>query len=258
MTKLKGRQKAIYYLLFFPIFIHAQPEESDTLKLKADLSVTGIWQGGNVQTLIFRAKSDVIYKPWKKWVFNTKNSYVYQAFGKQKADEDVLSLNFLYFNPEKSVYPFLLGIASSNFRRQIDLRYLLGLGATFQLLKEKDNWLKMSISSEYEETDFKKATFNRTDYNVSRTIKTLRSTLWVNGKHTLVKDKIIMTHESFFQPSVSQGDNFRWRFEAGLNFPSWKFLEFQISYLHTYESIVIEGQKLEDGFLTFGFTVKNY
>ena len=246
------------YLLFLPMFLSAQPNESDTLKLKAKLDLTGIWQGGNVQTLIFRAKSDVTYKPWKKWVFNTKNSYVYQAFGKQKADEDVLSLNFLYFNPEKSVYPFLLGIASSNFRRQIDLRYLLGLGATFQLLRAKDNWLKMSISSEYEETDFKRATFNRTDYNVSRTIKTLRSTLWVNGKHTLIKDKMLITHESFFQPSVSQGDNFRWRFEAGLNFPSWKFLEFKISYLHTDESIVIEGQKREDGFLTFGLMVKNY
>ena len=69
---------------------------------------------------------------------------------------------------------------------------------------------------------------------------------------------MLITHESYFQPSVSQGDNFRWRFEAGLNFPSWKFLEFKISYLHTYESIVIEGQKREDGFLTFGFTVKNH
>ena len=127
-------RKVIGYFLLFPIFLSAQPSESDTLKFKANLSLTGIWQGGNVQTFIFRAKSEVTYKPWKKWVFNTKNSYVYQAFGKQKADEDVLSLNFLYFNPEKSVYPFLLGIASTNFRRQIDLRYLLGLGATFQLL----------------------------------------------------------------------------------------------------------------------------
>ena len=248
----------MYCLSFLPIFLSAQINESDTATFRANLSLTGIWQEGNVQTLIFRAKSDVTYKPWKKWVYKTKNSYVYQAFGRQKADEDILSLNFLYFNPEKNVYPLLLGIVSTNFRRQIDLRYLMGLGATFQVLKKKDNWLKLSISSEYEETDFKQATFNRSRYNVSRTVKTLRSTLWVNGKHPIVKKKIILTHESYFQPSVSQGDNFRWRLEAGLNFPAWKFLDFKISYLHTYESIVIENQQLEYQFLTFGFTVKNY
>ncbi len=258
MVPRKKLLKIISYLLFLPLHLSAQINESDTLNFQANLSLSGVWQGGNVQTLIFRAKSDITYTPWKKWVYKTKNSYVYQAFGKQKADEDILSLNFLYFNPKRVVYPLLLGFVGTNFRRQIDLRYLVGVGATFQVLQKKDNWLKLSISSEYEETDFKTATFNRADYNVSPTIKTLRSTLWINGKHPLLKDKVVLTHESFFQPSVSQGDNFRWRLEAGLNLPLWKFLDFNINYLHTYESIVIENQKLEDQFLTFGFTIKNY
>jgi len=59
------------YLLFFPIFLSAQINESDTLNLKANLSLTGFYQGGNVETLIFRAKSDFSFKPLKKWVCKT-------------------------------------------------------------------------------------------------------------------------------------------------------------------------------------------
>lgn len=71
-------------LLVAPISLFSQINESDTLKLKADLSLTGFFQGGNVDTFIFRAKSDFSYKPLKKWVFKTQNSYVYQEFGKKK------------------------------------------------------------------------------------------------------------------------------------------------------------------------------
>src|SRR5210317_1169895 len=99
-------KKVLYYFLFFPIFLSAKINESDTLNVKASLSLTGFYQGGNVETLIFRAKSDFSFTPWKKWVFKNQNSYVYQEFGKEKADEDILSLNFLYLNPERKIYPF--------------------------------------------------------------------------------------------------------------------------------------------------------
>ena len=251
-------KKLLLLFLFSPIFLLAQINESDSLKLKADLSLTGIWQGGNVETLIFRAKSEITYQPWRKWVFKTRNSYVYQAFGKQKADEDILSLNFIYFNPERRIYPLLLGFVSTNFRREIDLRYLYGGGVTFQLLDKKEHWLKVSISSEYERTNFSKTDFNIIDYDGRSTINTFRGTLWINGKYQLFKNKMILTHESYFQPSLEESNNYRWRADFGLELPIWSFLNFKVNYLHTFESIVIENQKREDQFLTFGFTIKNY
>ena len=251
-------KKIFILFLFSPIFLFAQINESDSLKLKADLSLTGIWQGGNVETLIFRAKSELTYQPWRKWVFKTRNSYVYQAFGKQKADEDVLSLNFIYFNPERRIYPLLLGFVSTNFRREIDLRYLLGGGVTFQLLDKKEHWLKVSISSEYERTNFSKTDFNIVNYDGRSTINTFRGTLWINGRYQLFKNKMVLTHESYFQPSLEESDNYRWQADFGLELPIWSFLNFKINYLHTFESIVIENQKREDQFLTFGFTIKSY
>lgn len=251
-------KKILYYFLFLPIFLSAQINESDTLNLKANLSLTGFYQGGNVETLIFRAKSDLSFKPLKKWVFKTKNSYVYQEFGKKKADEDILSLNFLYFNPERKIYPLLLGFVSTNFRREINLRYLLGAGVTYQILNKKNNWLKLAISSEYEQTDFGKGNFNLSEYNGNKSLNTFRGTIWVNGKYHLFKKKVIVNHEFYFQPSLVQSNNFRWQADAGLELPIWEFLNFKINYLHTFESVVIENQKREDNILTFGFTLKSY
>ncbi len=251
-------KKALCFFFCIPVFISAQINESDSLNLKANLSLTGFWQSGNVETLIFRAKSDFSFKPWKKWVFKTKNSYVYQEFGKEKADEDILSLNFLYFNPKRRIYPQILGFVSTNFRREIDLRQLYGVGVTYQIMNHKKHWLKLSLSSEYEQTDFAKTDFNRSDYNGSTSIDTFRATVWVNGKYYLFKDKVILSHESYFQPSLEQSDNFRWQTDFNIELPIWKFLNFKINYLHTFESIVIAGQEREDTFLTFGFTIKNY
>ena len=251
-------RKILVVFFFFPMLLSAQINESDTFKLKADLAITGFLQGGNVQTVIFRAKSSLSYRPFEKWVFKTTNSYVYQEFGREKADEDILSLNFLYFGPEKRVYPLLLGFVSTNFRREINLRSLLGAGITVQVLRQKRNWLKFSITSEYEQTDFNEDIFNRTDYNGNTTINTFRGTIWINGRYQILQNKLIFSHESYFQPSLEQGDNYRWQADVGVELPIVKYLNFKVNYLHTFESIVVEDQKEQDRFLTFGFTVKSY
>ena len=68
-------------LLFFLLMHFAQINQSGTLPW-GDLSVTGYYQGGNVETFIFRTRSNLTYRPRDKWIFKTKNSYVYQEFGK--------------------------------------------------------------------------------------------------------------------------------------------------------------------------------
>ncbi|GGE06402.1 DUF481 domain-containing protein [Psychroflexus salis] len=236
----------------------AQINESDTLNVKASLSLTGLYQGGNVETIIFRAKSDFSAKLWKNWVYKNQNSYVYQAFNKEKADEDILSLNFLYLNPNRKIYPFVLGFASTNYRREINLRYLIGTGVTFQVLNKNKNWLKLSISGEYENTDYDQAIFNYDTFNGNESINTFRGTIWMNGKYHVFKDKIIVNHEIYVQPSLEQEKNYRWQGDIGVEFPIWKYLNFKINYRHTFESLVILNQEQDDRFLTFGFTLKSF
>ncbi|NRA91329.1 MAG: DUF481 domain-containing protein [Psychroserpens sp.] len=253
-------KKIVIGFLFIPVILSAQMNESakDSLKVKGDLALTGFWQGGNVETLIFRAKSNFTYKPVEKWVFKSKNSFVYQEFGKEKADADILSLNFVYFNPQKKIYPLFLGFLSTNFRREIDVRSLVGAGVSVNVINEKENWLKFSLTSEYEQTNFAESDFNRDDYDGSTDIDTFRATIWISGKYQIIKDKLIFTHENYFQPSLEESDNFRWQSDFGIEIPVWKFLNFKVNYLHTFESIVIEGQEQDDRFLTFGLKLKSY
>ncbi|MFY0674061.1 MAG: DUF481 domain-containing protein [Bacteroidia bacterium] len=251
--------KHLVFLVFLmPLALFGQTNESDSLKTEAGLSVTGMFQGGNVQTVIFRTKTELSFTTFNNWVLKTVNSYVYQAFGGVKADQDLLSLNFLYFQPQKRIYPQLIGIATTNFRREIALRYLVGTGITFQVLEQKDAWLKISLSSEYEETEFRRSQFNLEEYNGSNDINTFRATLWVNGKYKLYDKRITLSHESYIQPSLNKSNNYRWQADLGLELMLTKRFNFKINYLSTYESIVIEGQKQNDRLLTFGLSVKSY
>ena len=251
-------KRLVLILLLCPFSLSAQLDESDTLEIQGKLSLSGFWQRGNVQTSIFRGRTDLSVRPWKKWVYKNTNSYVYQAFGKEKADEDFLSLNFLYFNPHRKIYPLALGFLSTNFRRAIDSRYLLGAGATYELLRTEKKMLKFSLTCEYEATNFNETTFNRPEFNGKEEINTVRGTIWVNGKYQLFEKRLIITHESYFQPSLGNSENFRWRAEVGLEMPIWKSLNFTTNYIHTFESIVIVDQVQEDQFLTFGFSLKSH
>jgi hypothetical protein len=236
----------------------ANAQLDDTLKFKGSLALTGIYQTGNIETIIFRAKGDVSIRPWENWEFNTRNSYLYQAFDLDKADEDITSLNFLYYNPEGRYSPVIIGILSSNFRREIELRSIVGAGLNYHILHKKENKLQLALSTEYESTRFARDTFNIAKYDDFEHIRTWRGTFWINGKYYLFKKKTVLSHECYVQPSILDGDNYRWQADVAVEFPLIKYLNFKVNYLHTFESIVVEGQDRQDIFLTFGFTLKSY
>ena len=124
-------------VVLFPAVLIAQINESDTVRFKANLSLTGAWQEGNAEVLIFRGKAEVVVSPTRAIVFKTQNAYLYQEFFKRKADEDIYSRNLLYYRPDRRFYPFLLGYLTTNFRRKVDLRYLAGGGMTWQMVRKK-------------------------------------------------------------------------------------------------------------------------
>jgi hypothetical protein len=251
-------KKILILFLLLPVSIFAQTEENNSANWKADLTLSGFYQAGNVETLIFRANSNTSFKLFQNSVFETKNSYVYQEFGKTKADEDILSLNFLNFNPNRKFYPLALAFISTNFRREIDLRYLFGLGFSYKVLDEGNNSLNLSLSTEFEHTEFGRSNFNRSQYDGETIINTYRGTIWVNGSYELIKDKMIIRHESFYKPSLERDSNFRWQADTKIELPILTYLNVTISYLYTFENVVISGQKPEDRFFTLGFTLKSY
>lgn len=235
-------------LLF--MVVKAQISESDTAKWQSKTSISANWQTGNVEYWALRAKWEMCYRPTPAWAFKTQNAYLYQEFFKIKADEDLSTRNFIYWKPDARVYPFLMFFASSNYRREINQRFLAGAGATYRFFRHG----KVALSLAYEETIFSQNTYNEPQYNNSFQINTWRATLWLYAKHALKGGKIVLHYEAFAQPSVEQTNNFRAQAEAGIDFFLSKQLSFITNFIYTYESIVTERDKTQDTILTVGFS----
>jgi hypothetical protein len=230
----------------------AQINESDTLLIQSRFSLTGNWQSGNVEMLVFRGRADISFAPNSHFAFKTQNAYLYQEFFKRKADEDIFSRNFVYFNQTKKLYPFAYTFLTSNFRRKIDFRYFAGLGLGIHLWRKKNHLLKTALSGVYEQSNFTVVNFNKSEYNGQNQINTWRATAWVFGRHFLLNRKLFLHYEAYIQPSLEKNDNFRWQTEIGLDIPIWKGLNFTTNYIYTYESVVAERAKTDDSILTFG------
>lgn len=130
-------KKVTLFLYLLPSLLFAQINESDSVRFHGLFSLTGAWQEGNAEVLIVRGKAEASWRPVKNWVLKTQNAYLYQEFFNNKADEDIYSRNFLYLRPENRVYPFVLQLIQTNFRRKINYRYFTGLGTIFQVVHKK-------------------------------------------------------------------------------------------------------------------------
>jgi len=129
---MKYRPLIIYMLLLSWVSVKAQLNESDTVKFQLRTSLTGNYQQGNVNILTVRSKLDFSFSPVKDFVFKSQNSSLYQEFSSKKADNDIFSRNFIYYKPQKKIYPFGIAYISTNYRRKIDTRLFTGAGLTYR------------------------------------------------------------------------------------------------------------------------------
>ncbi len=230
----------------------AQINESDTAQIQIRASLTGNYQKGNVDLLVIRSRVDALYAPTKEWVFKSQNNSLYQAFYDKKADNDVFSRNWLYFKPQKRFYPYIISFISGNFRRKIDMRYFIGLGATGQVVNTKNHILKLSVSAVYERTNFSDKNYNFSEYNGSDNIKLWRGTLYLAGWHYLFQKHARLFYNAYWQPAFDNKNNYRTQYDIGVDFPIWKGLSFNALYTFTHENVVIQKIKTDDKILTFG------
>lgn len=235
-----------------------QINESDTLLLQYRAALTGNVQTGNLEALTLVGRLDLSVAPSGRWAFKTQNASRYQAFFDRKADNDLLSQNFLYVGQQRTLYPFAMAFLSGNFRRKIDFRWFAGPGVTWQALRRPGQLIKVSLSGVYESTQFAGETYNRTAYNGSNRINTWRATARIFGQHRLLQQRLRLYYEAYLQPSVEQSDNFRWLADWGLEMPVWKGVSFNTHFTYTHENIVIASVKQNDLIFTFGVSVRNF
>lgn len=232
----------------------AQINESDTVKFQLRTSLTGNYQQGNVNILTIRSRVDFSYSPFRGFVFKSQNSSLYQEFSSKKADNDIFSRNFIYYQPLNIIYPFAIAYISTNYRRKIDARLFAGAGITYQLLNKPYHVIKLSANAVYETGSFNGTVYNYSKYNGSKNINLWRGTLFAGGWNYLFDKKLRFYYDGYWQPAFNDKNNYRTQFDLGIDFPVWKGLNFTMLYTFTHEHVVVAGIKQEDRILTFGLT----
>lgn len=232
----------------------AQLNESDTAKLQLRASLTGNFQQGNVEVTTLRGKLDVVVFKGRSWALKSQNSSLYQAFYTKKADNDLFSRNYLYYRPERLVYPFGIAYVSTNYRRKIDLRYFVGAGATLQITRRPGHSLKLAGGTVYETTHFTASVYNKSRYNGLENITLWRASTWLGGWHYLLNNRLRLYYDAYFQPAFSDTKNYRWQYDIGFDFPLWRGLSFNAMYTCTHENVVITNNKPGDKILTAGLS----
>ncbi len=235
--------------LFVALFSHAlraQLNESDTATYQLNTALRGSLQTGNVELLRVVGELEATVSATKRWVFKTQNQVLYQEIFGNKADNNLLSQNYLYYNPQGRVYPYVIGFVSNNFRRAIDQRYFVGPGATLAILQRSDQSLKLSANLVYESTQFSQAAFNLREYDGSNTIELWRSTVYLRGQHFFMERTWSLHYALYWQQSLEDQVNHRYSLSGGFDFKVMSGLYAQTRVRYDYENVVSLGVRQRD------------
>ncbi len=254
----KAHYLALTILLLLGFFQSGQAQltEADTLPFSYQLAVNGSWITGNVERLLLIGAAN-LSTVHERWAFRSSNQYQYGTFGAFQTENDLLSRNFFYLSPQKRVYPYLMGWAERNLRRDFALRYQLGPGVTYTLARSEDRVVKASLTATYEEARFNRDTYVDRSYDGSKTIRTYRATLRLFGQHRLSGGRARLRYELWGQPSLEDANNYRLYGDMFAELPLSKAVFFRTGFNYTYESIVLTGVKRQDTFWVFGLSVSN-
>lgn len=236
---------------------NAQLNRKDTLDWQIKLSAGGSLLEGNVARFLVMNRLEVAYAN-PSWGISTRNDYQYGTSKHTKTENDFVSCNFLYATPLKKIYPYLMGIVETNYRRKIKFRYQLGPGVSYTIASKENNLIRLSITGTYEYTRFGGTKFENVSDTSNNIINVWRITGRLFGRQRVFENKLKLSYEFWWQQSVSDWRNYRFYNEDILEVPLNKKFSFRTGFRYSYENVRLKGLKPYDLFWTFGLSVSNF
>ncbi len=237
---------------------YAQLTESDTARFGYKASVNGSWITGNVERLLINNTLDLSHVG-KHIGIKSSNTYTYGTIFRRETENDFFSRNFMYLNPGKKLYPYIMVWLQNSKRQQINIRSQLGIGATYTIIHSPLHLIKVSGTVSVEETRYNGKSFFIVPENLEiDQVKNWRGTIRILGQHRLSNRKLRLSYETWYQPALDDNINWRYYLNAGLELPLSKHLSFRSAIVYTHDNIVLANIKRDDKFVTFGLTVGNY
>lgn len=236
--------------------LSAQLNESDSIRWQVKFNATASVLDGNVARTLLLTRIEVAHAN-ERWGMSTRNDYQYGRTFYNLTENDVISYNFIYIKPLARVYPYVMGLVETNLRRRIDFRYQVGPGVSWNVVRKKTSFVKLSVTGTYENTQYNGSVFDDEQYSGSTVLDTWRLTGRIFGKHRLL-DKVRISYEFWWQQSLSDRVNYRFHTEEAVELPVTKHIAFRTAVRYSYENIELVGLKPYDLFWTYGLTITNF
>lgn len=236
--------------------LSAQLNESDSIRWQVKFNATASVLNGNVARTLLLTRIEVAHAN-ERWGISTRNDYQYGRTFYNLTENDVISYNFIYIKPLARVYPYVMGLVETNLRRRIDFRYQVGPGVSWNVVRKKTSFVKLSLTGTYENSQYSGSVFDDEQYNGNTVLDTWRLTGRIFGKHRLL-DKVRISYEFWWQQSLSDRVNYRYHTEEAIELPVTKHIAFRTALRYSYENIELVGLKPYDLFWTYGLTITNF
>lgn len=143
------------------------------------------------------------------------------------------TLDFYYDNIWS---PFILQFAEYSFARNIDLRSQSGAGIKYTFVPFPKYKSSLSAAGIFDYTNYK----NVPGYDDS---KTFRLSIRLKSKILLLNGMMVLSHVTFYQPSVKEIRDRIWRSETSVGINITSMITFSTTYKYQYEYYTVEDRK---------------
>jgi hypothetical protein len=218
----------------------------DNTEVRCRVSADGYYLNGNIKRWYANTRLTTTFSS-NTIMFTVTPSLLYGQSGKIITDRHMLTTASLHIFPRNLF--FWYGVATYDFsrRNKIESRWQSGAGIGINTVQEPQHGISVTQALVYENTHF----------NVVEGNETVRMSWRLKGFHELFERSVIVNHETYFQPSVEQFTDLRWRTTVSLDFPVTRALSFRTAVDNNHESVVLTGRKKDDIRWTFGVAVGN-
>jgi hypothetical protein len=145
--------------------------------------------------------------------------------------------------------PFVLQYTEYGFSRNIELRSQSGAGIKYTFVPFPNYKSSLSAAGIYDYTNYK----NIEGYSDSRTF---RISVRLKTKLLLFGERFLISHVTFYQPSVKEIRDRIWNSETTLGINISEIFSFNTTYKYHYEFYTVQDRKKHDHELTFGIGIE--
>ncbi|MCS7073069.1 MAG: DUF481 domain-containing protein, partial [Bacteroidia bacterium] len=211
-------------------------------KLKYKFVTDGMLLTGNVERFLYSTSLQLQYAD-SLIDFDLKPRFLYgeQTIKKDETSirtvqerEPGLDFHFGLFS-QKRFYGFAAGAIERSNLRNIMLRWVVGPGIGWHMVRRDNHKVNLTAATLREETDF--IPENAIDYKI------FRGSFRLKGKHSFIQNKLIISYLVNYLPSLAFDKNVRLTSNLSIEIPVSKKVQLRGSFDYIREGVIAPGVK---------------